>query len=401
MTAAAIPTPAPEAQSREWIVLAVTSVLMIFAQGTVFASLGIALFAMAGSFGWSAAQAGGAFTLVVFGACVAAPLPVLLIRWIGARWTVALGGVVLSLAFLIASTTRDLATAYVAAALAGAGFSLSANTPGIYLIAGWSGTRAPRMIGLYLMLGAFGNAIGPPLAQAMCAGAGGWRFYWQAMAAAALILAATCALLLREPPLAVADDASDATPGPGYRRIVTAAPFLVMALAMVATQACVVTVSSVTAAHFAGHGWSADYAARMLGVQGLVGALATGASGFLIRHFPPRHMLATALVLEGVGMVLLAIARDPLAAYCFAVAFGVGSCVVTLAVAVMLVRYFGDVGGTTALATIWTLAGGAAIGPWAAGSIADRVGSFGPALSGMGLLLLPIAAATLLTAPPR
>ena len=338
---------------------------------------------------------------VDLGACVAALLPVLLIRWIGARWTVALGGVVLASAFLIASTTRDLATAYVATALAGAGFSLCANTPGIYLIAGWSGARAPRMIGLYLMLGALGNAIGPPLAQAMCAGAGGWRFYWQAMAAAALILAAACALLLREPPPAVAGDASDATPGPGYWRIVTAAPFLVMALAMVATQACVVTVSSVTAAHFAGHGWSADYAARMLGVQGLVGALATGASGFLTRQFPPRHMLATALVLEGVGMVLLAVARDPLAAYGFTLAFGIGSCVVTLAVAVLLVRYFGDVGGTTGLATMWTLAGGAAIGPWAAGLIADRVGSFGPALSGMGLLLLPIAAATLLTAPPR
>jgi MFS family permease len=398
LTVATIRTPVAGATGREWIVLAVTSVLMIFAQGTVFASLGIALFAMAATLGWTAAQAGGAFTLVVIGACVAALLPVLLMPRIGARWTLALGAAVLAVAFLVASTTRDLTTLYVAMALAGAGFSLSANTPGIYLIAGWSGARAPKMIGLYLMLGMFGNAIGPPLAQAMCAAAGGWRFYWQAMAVAAAILAAACALMLREPP-AAALDAPASPPGPRYWRIVGSAPFLIMALGMVVTQACVVTVASVTAAHFARHGWSADYAAWMLGVQGLVGALATGASGFLTRHFPPRRMLAASLVLEAAGMVLLAVAREPMAAYGFAIAFGIGSCVVLLAVAVLLVRYFGDAGGTTALATIWTLAGGAAIGPWVAGIVADDVGSFGPALAGLGILLLPIAGATLLMRP--
>ena len=400
MTIAVVRSPVVAASAREWVVLAVTSVLMVFAQGTVFASLGISLFAMAGTLHWSSAQAGSAFTTVVIGACVGAPLPVFLMRRIGARWTLALGGVVLGAAFLLASATAELATMYAATALAGVGFSLAANTPGIYLIAGWSGARAPRMIGLYLMLGMFGNAIGPPVAQAMCAGAGGWRLYWQAMALTGLAMAGACSWLLREPPPA-APDAPAVAPGPHYRQIVTAAPFLVMALGMIATQVCVVTVESVIAAHLARQGWSADYAAWMLGLQGLIGALATGASGFLTRHFAPRRMLTASLLLEAIGMVLLAVAHGSPAVWGFALTFGIGSCVVLLAVAVLLVRYFGDVGGTTALATIWTLAGAAAIGPWIAGLVADAFGSFGPALAGLGLLLLPLAAGTLLMAPPR
>lgn len=400
MTATAIRPPAVAASAREWVVLAVTSVLMVFAQGTVFASLGISLFAMAGTLHWSAAQAGGAFTMVVIGACIGAPMPVFLMRRIGARWTLALGGVVLALAFLLAAMTRDLTSMYAATALAGVGFSLAANTPGIYLIAGWSRARAPRMIGLYLMLGMFGNALGPPIAQAMCAGEGGWHVYWQAMALTALVIAGACAWLLREAP-ALAEDAAAVAPAPPYWQIVTAAPFVFMALALVVTQACVVTVESVTAAHFAARGWSSGYAAWMLGLQGLIGAVATGASGFLTRHAPPKRMLTASLVLEALGMVLLAVAQGPWAVWGFAIAFGIGSCVVLLAVAVLLVRYFGDVGGTTGLATIWTLSGAAAVGPWIAGLVADGVGSFGPALAGLGLLLLPIAAGTLLMAPPR
>jgi MFS family permease len=257
------------------------------------------------------------------------------------------------------------------------------------------------MIGLYLMLGMVGNAIGPPIAQAMCAGDGGWQLYWQAMALTALVLAGICAWLLREPPVATHDAPAATATRPRYWQIVTSAPFLFMALALVGTQACVVTVESVTAAHFAARGWSPGYAAWMLGLQGLIGAVATGASGFLIRQFPPKQMLSASLVLEAAGMVLLAVAPGPWALWGFAIAFGIGSCVVLLAVAVLLVRYFGDVGGTTGLATIWTLSGAAAVGPWIAGLAADGLGSFAPALAGLGLLLLPIAVGTSLMARPR
>jgi hypothetical protein len=105
-------------------------------------------------------------------------------------------------------------------------------------------------------------------------------------------------------------------------------------------------------------------------------------------------MLVAGLVVQAIGMVLLASPAGNGSLYAFALSFGIGWSVTCLAVTVLLVEYFGDLGGTTALATIWTLAGAAAAGPWAAGLVADAGGSFRPALIGLGLLLVPIALAT-------
>jgi len=64
----------------------------------------------------------------------------------------------------------------------GAGYSFSGNVPAVYLIAGWFDRSAGRMIGIYMMLGAAGAAIGPPIVEAVVR-LGGWRGHWQAMAA--------------------------------------------------------------------------------------------------------------------------------------------------------------------------------------------------------------------------
>lgn len=385
------------APERAWIVFAVAALAMLFAQATVYGAFGLALFAMAREMGWGAAQAGGAFTVLVIACCVAALWPVALIRWIGARWTMAAGCLTLGCAYLLAARTHGLGTVYVAAALSGAGFSLAANTPGIYLIAGWSGSRAPRMIGLYMMLGAAGGAVGPPLADALMASAAGWRGYWLAMALTALLIAVLAALGLREPP---AHEPGDAAPRPPMRPILLSPRFLIMAAAMVATQMCVVAVASVTPAHLATRGFAPSFAAQALGAQGLLGALATGLSGFLTRLLPPRRMLTAALLCEAAGMLLLATAGARWQVYGFVPGFGIGSCLTSLAVTMLLVDYFGKVGGTTGLATIWTLSGAAAISPSIAGLVADRIGSFTPALAGFGVLLVPIAVATWWLPPP-
>ena len=294
--------------------------------------------------------------------------------------------------------TDSLALFTVAAGLVGIGFSLVANTPSIYLIAGWYGARAPRMIGIYMMLGTLGGAVGPPVAQAFVAG-GGWRSYWVAMAALALALGGVCAVAIREPP--AHGPAAPAREVPGYRRTVRSPQFAILALAMVAVQTCIVTVSSVTASHFARHGWPAGFAAQVLGLQGLVGTLATGCSGWLTERCDPRRMLAVGLLATACGMLLLAFGRSTVAACTFVGLFGAGWSVSCLAVTVLLVQYFGRQAGTAALAAIWMLAGAAAAGPAGAGYVADRTGSFAPMLCGLGLLLLPAALAALSLRAPR
>ncbi len=386
---------------REWLVLIAVSTVLLFGSGTTFPSMGIPLFAMMREFRWSEAAAGAAF-LALGLVCAATSLaPMALIPRIGGRWTVVAGTALLAAGFFLASTTRTLATFYVAAAIFGFAFSLVANASGTYLIASWFKTRAPRMIGLYMMVGSLGGAVLPPVAGALVATGGGWRLYWVAMAAMAVLVAGVCALLIREPPTASGlEPAGKAakvahSAGWGYRVFLPTPQFMIIAAAMVATQACTITVAAVAVPHFTEHGWSAGYAAEILGLQGLVGTVATGISGWLTERFEPKLMLAFALLAEALGMMLLAFAHALWMTYAFVPIFGIGWSVTSLAVAVLLIRYFGSKGGTAALSTIWLLAGFSTAGPSIAGLVADATGSLVAPLALFGLLLLPIAFAAL------
>jgi MFS family permease len=383
-------------QRRELAGLILAAAIFVFASATTFSTMGIVLFAMLRDLGWSETVAGGAFTTLILVCCVAHLLPVPMMARIGARWTIVSGGIILATGFIVAYATHSFVTFYVAAGILGIGFSLVANTPGIYLITGWYGARAPRMIGLYMMIGTLGNAIGPPVAQALVSSSGGWRLNWLAMTATALILTALCAVIIKEPAPVMKDEAIlEVFPVDNwtYRETLRSPQFIVIALAMVATQTCMITVAGVTPSHFARLGWPAGFAAQALGLQGLVGTLATGISGRLSERFDPKAMLVFGLLSETVGIAALAFANNAWMAYAFVPMFGIGWSVTCLAVTVLLVRYFGQKTGVAALAAIFMLAGAAAVGPAIAGSVADATGSFAPALVGLALILLPMALA--------
>lgn len=384
-----------EAPRRAWLVLVAATLALLFGSGTTFASMGIPLFAMAEEFHWSQAEAGAGFLATGIVCAIASMAPMLLIPRIGGRWTVVAGCLLLALGFLVAAKAQLLPMFYAAAAIFGLAFALVANASGTWLVANWFGERAGRMIGLYMMVGALGDAILPPVAGALTAGAG-WRVYWAAMAGIAVLVAAVCATLIREPP-AAAHPAIDGTRDPGwnYRSFVTAPQFLVLAAAMVGTQFVKLVVSADIVPHFAARGWPADHGAQILGLHGLVGAIATGISGWLTERWEPKLLLAGGLALETFAMLLLAFAHELWMTYLFVPVFGIGWSVTSLAATVLLIRYFGNNSGTAALSMIWTLAGFATAGPSIAGLMADRTGSFVAALSLFGIVLVPVAIAAL------
>jgi len=384
-------------RGRELAVLTATSLALIFAQSVVFASFGLVLFAIGPTLRLSASDSGFAYTIVVVGACIAAPMPMALIRWIGGGLTIVLGQAVLCGAFLVLSDAHGLSQVYAAALLGGIGFSLSGNSPGVFLLSGWGGARAARWIGIYMMIGMLGNAVGPPAAQALIAGLG-WRGYCVAVALVAAAMAGLCWLCLREPPLA--------DPGEGGRSslrglggVLRSPIFLMLAAAIVASQMCIITVASIAPAYLAAQGQAPAFAARLLGIEGLASALATGLLGYGVRIVPARHLLPIALLAGAAGLAILVASRDAVLLTGFAVLVGASVGGATLAVTLLLVRYFGSVQGAASLGAVWTLAGLAAFGPWFAGLIADASGSYAPAFSVIALLLLPIAGSSVLLLP--
>jgi MFS family permease len=382
--------------SRKWLVLVAVSLSLLFGSGTTFPSMGVPLFAMAQELHWSNAAAGSAFLTLGVVTSAFSLAPMVLIPRIGARWTVAGGMALLAVGFFLASAVHTLWTFYIATALFGCAFALVSNASGTYLIASWFQARAASMMGLYMMIGNLGGALIPPLAGVLVGAGSGWRFYWQAMAAVALAGGVLCALLIREPP----DDASigddGAKIGWGYRTFLPTPQFLIITVALIATQACMIIVAAVATPHMVQRGWTVGLASQILGLQGLVGVAAAGAAGWLTARYEPRWVLALSLLAEAVALALFAFAHTLWTLYAFVPIFGAGCSISTVAGMVMLINYFGNRGGTAAQSTVWTLCGFATAGPYLAGLVADRTGSFVPPLVFLAVAVLPIAAASVL-----
>lgn len=387
---------------RRWLVLAAVSLMFFFITAATFQSLGVVLFTMARELRWTQTEAGASFSVLGMSCCLSSLVPMALVDRIGARWTMLIGGWMLAAGFLLAFAAHGLPLFLLATGLMGVGFSLSANIPGIYLLAHWFPVRSGRVIGAYLMCGAFGGVAGPPLVQLVIA-QGGWRLLWLALAALAAGMGLVCLALVRDRAAPAAAEQSPRIPAaPAWtRRQAVATPqFVILALGMVVTEACVTVVHSAGVQHLSRLGLPPLFAAWMLSLQALAATAGKGLSGALGDWIEPRLLLAGGLALESLGLVLLGLAHSQPLAYAFAVVFGLGWGAAYLSITVILIRYFGPRTGSDVLSLVWLATVFASLGPAGAGATADRLGTFTPAfLVGAGLLT-PIALAVLLMRAP-
>ncbi|ASG23919.1 MFS transporter [Nitrospirillum viridazoti] len=373
---------------REWLVLAAVSLSFFFLNAATFASLGVVLYTMVGELHWSFKAAGFSFSLLGIACGLSSVFPTTLMKRIGPRYTMALGGLVLVAAYMLASYTHGLLAFYAAMLLLGLGYSLTGNVPAIYAIACWFPRRSARMIGLYLMIGAFGGVVGPPLARAIVAFSADWRVYWMEMAGVAVAVTLVNLLCLRDraieadPPAgakgAPASPAEIAATGWTYRSAIATPQFLAVAASMTMTMACVTTINSVALNHLGILGVAPDTAAFALAAMALVMTVAKGVAGPLCEIMSTRRLLVLGLALQVVGIALFAHAGTLVGIGAFALAFGIGWGVAYLAASVLLLEYFGKDIGSQVLGMVWTITTVAAAGPVAAGAIADQIGTFAP-----------------------
>ncbi|MDE1145906.1 MAG: MFS transporter [Azospirillaceae bacterium] len=374
---------------REWLVLAAVSLSFFFLNAATFASLGVVLYTMVGELHWSFKAAGFCFSLLGIACGLSSVFPTALMKRFGPRATMVLGGLVLVAAYALASFTHGLMTFYAAMLLLGLGYSLSGNVPAIYAIACWFPRRAPRMMGIYLMIGAFGGVVGPPMARALVSITSDWRAYWMEMAGVAVAVTLVNLLCIRDKAIEtdeaaamVVDTGPKPTPvaatGWTYRTAIMTPQFLAVAGAMTMNMACVTTINSVALNHLGILGVSPDMAAFALAAMALVMTVAKGVAGPLCEHVSTRLLLVIGMALQVVGIALFARAGTPLGIGVFALTFGVGWGIAYLAASVLLLEYFGKDIGSQVLGMVWTITTVAAAGPVAAGAIADQMGTFAP-----------------------
>lgn len=374
--------------TRKITILLAVSLGFFFVTATTFTSLGYVLFTMVAELGWSQAAAGASFALLGLACGLGSPLAPLLMKWVGTRLTMTIGGLVLASGFLIASVVQGLGFFFLATALMGVGFSLIATSPGVYLIATWLPERASRLIGLYFMAGAAGGIAGPLIVRAIMTLSGSWRMHWMAMGFAAIALAILFFATIRDAVrIESAEQVKQAAHGrpavkeasPWTARQALLSPsFLTIALALLVVQTVITTMHSVLVAHVATFGVGSDPGALAMSLLALSGTLAKGFTGELSERFDPKRLTVLGLIPMTFAILMLCVAASPAWAMAAAVVLGIGWGLTWVATHILLLRYFGSAiaGDVTAMATASTTF--AVLGPLTAGWIADTTGSFVP-----------------------
>lgn len=394
-----------------WSVFAAVTLIFFFLNGATFTSLGVVLYTMVGELHWSQAAAGFSFSLLGIACGLCSPLPALMMKRVGGRWTIVAGAVALIFGFFLAAVSTSLWVFYGAMILLGLGYALGGNVPAIYLLAAWFPTRSARIIGLYLMIGAFGATVGPPVVEAIVSGTGSWRMHWQAMGWAAVVVGLVCLAFVRDidpRSTAAAGAAADAAPAPtqaeaeqwSSREAIFTSQFMLVAAGMTITMACITTNSSVTISHLVKMGATPAFGAVILSALALTATLAKGLTGRLCESMPLPQLLAGGLLAQALGNVILASADTMVLQYAAALVYGLGWGASFVVANVVLLRYFGRDTGSQILATVWLLTTVAAVGPLAAGAIADARGSFSLIFYIYAALLVAVAVPTFLMRAP-
>jgi MFS family permease len=399
--------------SRGILIMIVASLGFFFVTATTFTSLGYVLYTMVADLGWSQAAAGMSFSFLGLACGLSSPLAPMMMKWIGTRLTMFLGGVVLGAGFLLAATAHGILVFFVATIFMGVGFSLIAPSPAVYLLATWFPKTSSRMIGFYFMAGAFGGVIGPLVVGAIVSISGNWRVHWMVMSIAAFVVGLISLATIKDAvPVTAVSDVKNAGMAETathtevalwtVRQALMSRSFLLLALAMMIVQTVVTTMHSSLVAHVASLGHGPTPGALAMSLLALTATLTKGVTGALSEKVNPKLLLVWGLALQGAAMVLLAFSVVPGWAYVAALLFGVGWGLSWLSAHVLLLRYFGGAiaGDMVAMATMATTF--AVLGPLVAGWSADNTGSFVPVfLIFAGLLALTVVVTALLLRPPE
>jgi len=385
-----------------WMTLASVSLLFFLVTALTFSSLGIVLPAMVGEGGWSWSAAGIGFSLLGVFCGITANIPALLIRRIGVRATLFLGGVVIAAAFGALAATHDLTLYFIGCSLSGLGVTLLATVPGTYLLARCF--RHPNFAyGVYFTIGGLGGVAGAPLYFLTQQLSGGWRDFWIVSAVLCLAASVLAALLV--------DSETDQSQGGEIDEITqerwTAAAalrtpqFAILAAAYSAFLIVDITVNTWSVTHLMGHGISQIMAGSMISVGAFINAGARLAGGLVSRLIRIKTLLLLALAILVLGLVALCLAHGPVLMLIYAAGIGIGSGLTFFASTILLLDYFGRAPNLELFATINLISTIGSIGPALAGFIGDRSGSFVPAFALLAVLVLVVLAAVVPMQAPQ
>lgn len=377
---------------RPYLALAALSLLFFVITAGSFTSLGVVLPEMVAALHWDWSQAGLGYTVLGVACGLASLAPALVIRRLGVRPALFLGGVLMAAGLMGFSTATTTARYLLGAAALGVGFALLATIPATYVLSKLF-KHLSAAFGAYFTIGGLGAAAGPWLYTLAKAAHLDWRGYWAVLAIVTVASASLAAALCNVPPddPAPTPDAQEAAEGWSVAEALKTPNFWIITAAYTAYLLCETSVNGLSVAHLTGRGIAPAVAAGMLSLQALINAAGRAASGALGERMKPRTLVIAALALTAAGIAALALARGYPLMIVYVLGVGLGYGVSYLAATVLLLDTFGRRKNLELFSLMCLVSTLAAAGPWIGGALKDHTGGF----EGAFWLFAAVAAAAL------
>jgi MFS family permease len=355
----------------------------------IWYSYSVILVALLQEFGWSRSVLAGAFSVFTLVHGGASPLVGALCERLRPLRMMAMGGVALGLTLFANSFIAEPWQLYLgfgvltALAVCAAGW-----TPALVQVQRDFQDRLGLALGIVSSGVGVGMLVVVPLTQLLI-DAWGWRTAYR-------VLAVVCVLWIVPSSLYLLRRAGERTPAPlpaaaraggrpaastvGLAEAMRGEPFWLMCAAFFFGNVCSQTLHVHQVAYLVDHGVAAMAAASVVGVVGAASIVGKTGGGWLSDRIEREFVYVggIAIMVGAVAaLVALAAAPAPWAIYGYAVLLGLGySVTASLTPAMVADRFGGPHFGTIVGMGLVGAAAGSALGPWLAGYVFDRTGSY-------------------------
>ena len=382
-----------------WVMLLAVSVGQVVSWGILYYTFAVFVTPMATELGWQTSSLTAGYALALLCSGIAA-VPVG--RWLdrhGPRALMTAGSCAAVLLLVAWASVRDLWMFYLIMAAIGTVMATVLYEPAFAIVATWFRRQRGRALALLTFFGAWASVIFIPLSAWLVERAG-WRA--ALLMLAGILAVATIpshALLLRRRPsdlgllpdgASAADDTTLSAPSLPEHSIsagmaLREARFWWLTLVFTLNSFASVALTVLLIPYLLAHGPNGTEAAGIAGLAGLASLAGRLIIGPLGDRYPKASVTAGLLVMQMIGLAVLAVVPTAVGAIVAIICFGAGSGTMTIMRAALLAEQYGPIHyGSIAGAQNLVLTGAKTLAPLAAGL-------FGVSSGGSPILLWALA----------
>lgn len=346
-----------------WPLVIILGFLYFLTSGFILATAQMVNPVMMGDIGINATMLGLGFTVFVLCSAIPAPLVGQLVAKIGSRYTIALGGLVVTLGSLaMIFFCRDAITYIIFfGVFLGAGQIMAGQIAVQSTVGMWFNKHRGKAMSIAMGIGGLASFVAPLVVTPLMASTGSWQSGWYLLAGFGVVVIIVSLLFVRTRPAdmglepdggEVADDAAEKKePKPSkvfrnsakitYRQAIKSPVFWLIAIAGCGGFCGFALTTSQGVLNFTTLGFDRMFIAGAASVMGIVSLLAKICSGFIADHLDPIRIISIATLMQIAGVLIGAFASAGWMVYAYYVLIGIGFGMVATNLPTVVANYFG------------------------------------------------------------